>query len=99
MTMNKKSLNIIEFPKIKEKLAACAQTEGGRELCLNLMPATDIDKVRLRQTLTTQARSIAEVKGQPSFYGVCDVISCTERASKGASLSMRDLLHVAAVLR
>ena len=99
MTMNKKSLNIIEFPKIKEKLAACAQTEGGRELCLNLVPATDIDKVRLRQTLTTQARSIAEVKGQPSFYGVCDVISCTERASKGAFLSMRDLLHVAAVLK
>ena len=97
--MNKKSLNIIEFPKIREKLAACAQTDGGRELCLNVTPETDIDKVRLRQALTTQARSLAEVKGQPSFYGVHDVISCAERASKGASLSMKDLLHVAAVLK
>lgn len=97
--MNRKSLNILEFDKILDKLAACAQTEGGRELARLLTPDTDIDKVKKRQALTTEARSLAEVKGQPSFYGVCDVISPAERASKGAALSMRDLLHCATVLR
>ena len=97
--MNKKSLGILEFGKIREKLAACAQTDGGRELAMNLMPQTDITKVRYLQALTSRARAVAEEKGQPSFYGVCNIISPAERASKGASLSMRDLLHCAAVLR
>ena len=35
--MNKKSLNILEFDKILEKLASCAQTEGGRELARALV--------------------------------------------------------------
>ena len=97
--MNKKSLKILEFDKIREKLSACAQTDGGRELALNLEPIGDITKVRKRQALTTRARAAAEEKGQPSFNGVCNIISAAERASKGASLSMRDLLHCAAVLR
>jgi len=97
--MNKKSLKILEFDKILEKLASCAQTDGGRELARKLLPDTDIDKIKKRQSLTTQARGLAEVKGQPSFYGVSDVISPAERASKGAALSMRDLLHCATVLR
>ena len=97
--MNIKSLNILEFDKIREALAGCSQTEGGRELCRALCPDSDIDKVRKRQALTTQAKKIAEVNGHPSFSGIHNVISCAERASKGASLSMRDLLHVAAVYR
>ena len=30
--MNRKSLAILEFDKIRDKLAACTQTDGGREL-------------------------------------------------------------------
>ncbi len=97
--MNKKSLGILEFGKIREKLAACAQTDGGRELALGLVPQNDITKVRLLQELTSRAKAEAAERGQPSFYGVCDIISAAERASKGASLSMRDLLHCGAVLR
>jgi len=97
--MNKKSLGILEYDKICEKLAACAQTDGGRELALTMTPQNDTAKVRYLLALTTRARAVAEEKGQPSFYGVCNIISPAERASKGASLSMRDLLHCAAVLR
>ena len=97
--MNKKSLGILEYGKICEKLSACAQTDGGRELAMTMMPESDTSKVKYLQDLTTRARAVAEEKGQPSFYGVCNIISPAERASKGASLSMRDLLHCAAVLR
>lgn len=97
--MNKKSLGILEFEKIREKLAFCTQTDGGRELALGLIPQNDIAKVRLSQELTSRAKGEAAERGQPSFNGVCDIISAAERASKGASLSMRDLLHCGAVLR
>lgn len=97
--MNKKSLGILEFEKIREKLAFCTQTDGGRELALGLIPQNDIAKVRLSQELTSRAKEEAAERGQPSFNGVCDIISAAERASKGASLSMRDLLHCGAVLR
>ncbi len=97
--MNKKSLNILEFNRIRELLASRTQTDGGRELALNLEPLGDIDEVKRLQYLTTKAKAVSEEKGQPSFYGVCDIVSAAERANKGAALSMRDLLHCAAVLR
>lgn len=97
--MNKKSLGILEFGKICEKLASCAQTEGGRELAMTLSPLCDAAKVRYQQELTSRAKDEAAQRGQPSFNGIFDVISPCERASKGASLSMRDLLHIGEVLR
>lgn len=97
--MNRKSLHIIEFDKIRELLSACTSTDGGRELALSLEPDCDIDEVRYRQTLTTEAKEILNEKGRPSLGEVRDVISAAERADKGALLSMRELLGCAATLR
>ncbi|MCI9448689.1 MAG: endonuclease MutS2 [Clostridiales bacterium] len=97
--MNRKSLAILEFDKIREKLAACTQTDGGRELAENLSPSSDIYYVKKRQILTTQAKLLSEEKGSPSFYGVHDIISAAERASKGAALSMRELLNCGNALK
>ena len=97
--MNEKSLHILEFDKIRGMLADCTQTDGGRELALTLLPLSDIDKIKKRQALTTQAKELANEKGQPSFNGIHDIISAAERASKGAMLSMRELLYCSYVLK
>lgn len=99
MTMNEKALYILEFQKIREMLAEYAQTDGARELALQLTPTADIDKVRVRQQRTTDAKKLVGIKGQPAFGNVRDIRASVERAEKDAMLSMRELLDCAAVLR
>ena len=95
----KKTLNTLEYNKIIEMLASCALTQGAKELCYKLTPLSDIDDIRVRLSLTSDARRLAGVKGIPSFGHVADITSVCERAGKGATLSARDLLDVADILR
>ncbi len=97
--MNQKAIYILEFHKIREMLAECAHTEGGRELALKLVPSSDPVKVQKMQQRTTDAKKLVGIKGQPSFGNIKDIRPSVERAEKDAMLSMRELLDCAAVLR
>ncbi|MBE6617716.1 MAG: endonuclease MutS2 [Ruminococcaceae bacterium] len=97
--MNSKALYTLEFDKILDELASLAETEGAAELALRLKPSSDIEKVRLMQQRTTDAKTLVGLKGQPSFGRVKDIRPSLERAEKEAILSLRELLDCAAVLR
>ena len=45
--MQKRTLRVLEFTKIREQLADLAVTEMGREICLALEPETNLEEVRL----------------------------------------------------
>lgn len=97
--MNIKNLQKLEFDKIRELLAVHAPTEGSKEMALSLMPSDDIKEVILRQNRTEDAKKLAGQKGNPSFGSIKDVIPACERADKGATLTQRELLDCAGVLR
>ncbi len=97
--MTEKTLNILEFVKIREMLAVHCPTMGSKELALSLMPSSDIVEVRRRQEKTEDAKRLSGQKGTPSFGSIKDIRSACERAEKGAVLSQRDLLDCAEVLR
>lgn len=97
--MNSKALYTLEFDKILEQLAALAQTEGAAEMALHLVPSSDIDKIRVKQQHTTDAKTLIGLKGLPSFGRIKDVRPSIERAEKDAVLSLRELLDCANVLR
>jgi len=97
--MNRKALYTLEFDKILEMLASVCQTEGAAQMARALTPSSDIDKVRVRQKHTTDAKTLIGIKGTPSFGHVKDVRDSVERAEKDAILSLRELLDCAAVLR
>ena len=88
----------LEFDKIREMLASCASTPGSREAALALVPSDDAFFVRRAQQRTTDARRLDELKGKPPFGGVRDVTPALDRADKGAVLTPRELLDIAAVL-
>ena len=90
---------MLEYDKVTELLADCAMTEGAKQLALRLTPDSDPDRIRLKLAQTTDAREMMGRKGSPSFGSVHDVTAALERAEKGASLSTRELLDVAGVLR
>lgn len=95
----KKVLCTLEYNKITETLASLALTPGAKELCLALEPLSDIDDIRRRQRMTSDAKRLAFYSGMPPFGHIADIPSVCERAEKGAVLSARDLLDVADILR
>ncbi len=99
MSFSEKTIRTLEFDKICAMLESCTHTEGAASLARALRPTDDPVVVQRRLQRTTDARRLADAKGAPSFGRVKDVSAACERAEKGAVLSMRELLDVAAVLR
>jgi DNA mismatch repair protein MutS2 len=97
--MNSKVIYTLEFNKILEMLAELCPTEGSAAMARALRPYTEIDKVRLAQQRTTDAKSLVGIKGMPSFGMVKDIREAVDRAGKEALLSLRELLDCAGVLR
>ena len=99
MNITQKTINTLEFDKIRAMLAALAPTAGAAELARELLPSDRVATVRANLKKTTDARRLADEKGQPSFGGVSDITSALERSDKGAMLTTRELMDVGAVLR
>lgn len=94
-----KSIKKLELDKVLEMLSGCAGSQEGKAACLRLLPSSDLDEVRERLCETTAASMLSTNKGYPGFSGVCDVSDSLERANLGGSLSPKELLAVASVLR
>jgi len=94
-----KALHTLEFDKITAMLADCAPTEGSRAMAYRLVPDGDPYQIRRKQSQTTDAKNLLMMKGFPSFGALKDVTPAIERAEKGASMTMRELLDTAALLQ
>ncbi len=99
MLFTSKTLTTLEFDKIIDMLAECAATDGAKARARSLTPVADYEDVLLRQTKTEDAKRLINAKGYPSFSAEEGVVPAVERAYKGAVLSPRELLDVAAILR
>ena len=89
----------LEYDKVLSMLASCAPTAGARERALSLLPDDDEDAVNARLARTGDALLLLGDKGMPSFGSVADPTDALERAGKGATLTTRELLDVANILR
>ncbi len=99
MYFSNRTLTTLEFDKICAMLASCAPTAGARAMAQRLMPVTDQVEIVRRLQRTTDARRLSDAKGMPPFGSIIEVDGACERAEKGAMLTTRELLDVAALLR
>ncbi len=99
MQITGKTLTTLEFDKIAAMLADCASTAGAKARALSLMPSSDLDTVISRQIKTDDAKRLINAKGYPPFSAEEGTVEASERAYKGAVLSPRELLDIAALLR
>ena len=99
MSINEKAITALEFDKIREMLASSAPTAGACELARALCPYVHGEQIARAQKRTTDARRLLEVKGMPPFGTVVDVNSICDRAQKGATLTPRELIDSAQLLR
>ncbi len=99
MLFTQKSLLALEYDKILLQLASHAPTEGARHRALSLMPEDEYEIVLRRQSETADARRLIGSKGYPPFTSDEGVMDAIGRAEKGATLSPRELLAIAGILR
>ncbi len=96
--MNQKVLKTLEFHKILEQLASHAGSDGGRKLCLALLPSCDCQAIEVMQTQTKDALTRLFRSEAVSFSGIKDVTPSVKRLDMGSSLSIEELLGIAGLL-
>ncbi len=94
-----RALRVLEFTKIRERLASHALTDLGKEKCLALIPYADFSEVSHGLNETEEACVLLTYLGGQPLMSFPDVRESVELASKGACLSPRALMDVATCLR
>jgi DNA mismatch repair protein MutS2 len=96
--MDEKTLRVLEYNKIIERLASFARSDLGREQALALKPISDPDHIAEWQEETSEAESILAVEGSGFLTSFPDVRQGVRKAEIGSVLSPRELLQIAQVL-
>ncbi|AFS77934.1 DNA mismatch repair protein MutS [Gottschalkia acidurici 9a] len=97
--MNEKTLRVLEYSKIIEKLTDKTESSLGEEIALKLSPSLNYEEVKYLQDETDEAVSLLLKRGSPPLGGIHDVLSEVKRAEIGGILSPGGLLRVADTIR
>lgn len=97
--MNEKSMQVLELPKILERLAGYASFSGGEELARELQPTVDLDEAQIWQAETAEIRRMFENEVNLSLGGVRDVRDTVIHAQRGIIIEPGVLLDIRQTLR
>src|SRR3972149_1949375 len=84
--MDDKSLEMLEFPKIREMLAGFTSFSGSRELALILKPSADAEQVSLGLRESAEARRLLAVRSGFSVGAIMDIRQSARMAATGRVL-------------
>jgi DNA mismatch repair protein MutS2 len=96
--MDTRSAELLEFPLIRERLAAYAAFEPSRRLAVAVEPVTDRVIVTRRLDETDEARWLLAEKPQVGVGGAHDIAPVLARASRGGRLDPAELWAVVETL-
>lgn len=91
--MDKAALKTLEYNKILSKLAEKAGSKLGRELCLGLHPASDIDDVRESLAQTAEAVYVDSMT-RPPLGGIFDLRPSIKKVGLGAVLELEEIQNI-----
>ena len=92
--MNPRTLRVLEYPKILERLASYCAFSGGAALASSLLPSDDLVTVREWLAQTSEAHELLSQKDDVSFGGVHDLRPLLDRAERRMVLMPPDLLEI-----
>ena len=97
--MNEKTLRVLEYYKIIQKVCEKAESQLGKEMISALKPERQLEKVKYMQEETKEAFDLLVRKGAPPLYGIKDISRELKLAEIGSTLSPASLLKVSDMLR
>lgn len=92
--MNKKAQKVLEYDKIIEMLTAQASSEMTKRFISGVKPLRGISEIRENIAETTEAARIIALKGPVPLGAFYDIEGSVHFASKGGTLTMRQLLQI-----
>ena len=92
--MDEKTLKVLEYPRVLERLSSYAAFSLSAEMALALRPTEDMDIARLRQARTSEARRLLSINSDISVSGARDITAKIDLARRGGVLDAVDLLDV-----
>lgn len=98
MNIEEKSFKSIEFDKILNKLSNFAKIKQSKELCLNLRPFQNPDKIKQELYYTREAKFILDLPADIPIEYVAD-ISRIKNSMSSSYLSEQELIDTAKTLR
>lgn len=96
--MDAKSLSMLEFSKVLERLAGYADFSASAGLARGLRPTADLQEALARQAVTSEARRLLSVKSEVGIGGARDVRPLAERAARSGVLLPAELLEIKSTL-
>lgn len=97
--MNKKTLDLLEFNKIAEKVAFYALSESGKRAILHEKPSSEYGDVVYSQQLTYEASLVVEKYLLSPIVAFDPIDEIIKKAEIGATLQMGELIKVARMIR
>ncbi|HEY3248846.1 MAG TPA: endonuclease MutS2 [bacterium] len=91
--MDERTLRVLEFPKIRDRLAGQTVTAVGREMAASLQPSGAADLVRLWQQETGEAVALL-ADGDIPLRGTSDIRDALQRCQIGSTLEPQELLSM-----
>jgi DNA mismatch repair protein MutS2 len=92
--MDDKSLEMLEFPRIREILAGFTSFSVSRELAITLKPRHDYEQISLRLRQTAEARALLDLDKGFSIGGVLDIRETVKMAALESVLEPQSLLEI-----
>lgn len=92
--MDEKTLSVLEFTRILEKLAGYTSFSISKEMSLQIKPTPDLHLAQLWQRQTTEARDLLSTVSDISIGSAADIRSYLDLAGRGGVLAVNELLEV-----
>lgn len=97
--MNKTTINLLEYDKIKERLAEFAVSDFGKKMAVELQPSLDIRVIEQNLLETTEAGALVNQSSSVPLHSLTGIPNILDKLSKGLILEKEELLTVADFLR
>ncbi|HPJ35297.1 MAG TPA: endonuclease MutS2 [Spirochaetota bacterium] len=93
--LEKRILDILEWPLIEERLVSLCSSETAKRIAGRLKPVPE-NKIRMQMKKITAVKELISRGASPQISGIHDISSLTAIASKGGVLEKEDLFSVRA---
>ncbi len=92
--MDDKSIEILEFPRVREILAGFTSFSTSRQLALELQPFSDYERISMLLRQSAEARRLLSLEPDFSIGGVTDVREAVKLAARSKILEPQTLLDI-----
>jgi MutS2 family protein len=92
--MDDKSLEILEFPRIREILAGFTAFSASRELAIDIQPLSDYEQISLLLGQSAEARRLLSLQPDFAIGGILDIRGVVAMAARDKILEPKTLVEI-----